>query len=508
MIPHAHTVRYPAAFSRDRTSHAEVDRGGEFAPETLGPFISHRQEEGMNDTVRRSPWPSIVLALALGGGGIAIGYQLAGGGKPSAPAGDTDEHGHAHGEEDHHDHGHEADTNQLPLSDQARRNLGLKTAEVELTDYWHTIEIPGTVAELPGHSERRVTTTVGGIVQKVNAFPGQSVKPGQLLFELEPTGDALATAQASLLKTLQEIDLVNAELERISPLVASGAMPEKNKLEREYELKRLESTREVQMQELHVRGLSKDQIDAMVKSRQLIRKFEVRVPPFPASEAKELSQGEEPLFSIERIDVFPGKLVQAGEELCDLAVHTMLSVEGQAFEREVGLLTNAVREQWPVTAIFETGDSKPLIREGLHIRYIENVVDPTNRTIRFFIPLKNDVVRDITGPDKILYRSWLFKPGQKVRLLVPVEKWTEQILVPPEGVVRDGPESFVFRVNGKLMERVPVQVVFQDPTAVVIANDGSLFPGDEIAANSAYQLDLALKKASGSGVDMHAGHNH
>ena len=44
---------------------------------------------------------------------------------------------------------------------------------------------------------------------------------------------------------------------------------------------------------------------------------------------------------------------------------------------------------------------------------------------------------------------------------------------------------------------------------VVLANDGSLFPGDVIALNNAYQLQLALKrsgnKASG---DAHHGHSH
>ncbi|OYW24805.1 MAG: hypothetical protein B7Z55_01125 [Planctomycetales bacterium 12-60-4] len=128
--------------------------------------------------------------------------------------------------------------------------------------------------------------------------------------------------------------------------------------------------------------------------------------------------------------------------------------------------------------------------------------------MRFFAPLKNEVVRDAKADNGVIYRSWRFKPGQKVRLLLPVQKLTKQVVVPAEAVVSEGPDAYVFRVNGKLMERVPVIVEHRDPRFVVLRNDGSVFPGDEIAMNQAYQISLALKKQQGSGVDMHAGHNH
>jgi cobalt-zinc-cadmium efflux system membrane fusion protein len=43
---------------------------------------------------------------------------------------------------------------------------------------------------------------------------------------------------------------------------------------------------------------------------------------------------------------------------------------------------------------------------------------------------------------------------------------------------------------------------------VVIANDGTLFPGDRVAMSAAQQLHLALKNKAGGGIDPHAGHNH
>jgi hypothetical protein len=81
-------------------------------------------------------------------------------------------------------------------------------------------------------------------------------------------------------------------------------------------------------------------------------------------------------------------------------------------------------------------------------------------------------------------------------------------VLPSEAVVREGPEAYVFRVNGSKLERQGVTVAASDRQQVAIKNDGSIFPGEVLAANSAYQLNLALKKSSGSGIDPHAGHSH
>jgi len=42
----------------------------------------------------------------------------------------------------------------------------------------------------------------------------------------------------------------------------------------------------------------------------------------------------------------------------------------------------------------------------------------------------------------------------------------------------------------------------------IVEQQNSEIPDDDVALNGAYQLNLALKKASGSGIDPHAGHNH
>ncbi len=456
---------------------------------------------------------------------------------PAAEAGHEDHAGADHTGHDHagHDHGADAghgadgDQNSVPLSEQARANLGLKLGAVELSGYTKNLVIPGVVVEQPGHSERRITTSLAGVVVKVHAFPGQAVKPGDPLMDIQPTGELLTNAQAALLKSLQDIELVDLELKRLAPLVENGSIPARNKLEKEYELKRLDSQKLVQIQELLVRGLTPHQITEMVEHKTLLREFTIHVPggtpkPPPKDDGHNHpsivptglmrvperleSAVEDIVYTIESIDIFPGKLVQPGDELCDLGLHTELYLEGHAFERDSRLIALAVQEQRPLTALFEGESEAPELREGLLIRYVENSLDPATRTLRFFVPLQNEVIRDAEADNGVIYRSWRFKPGQKVRLLLPVQKLTEQIVLPADAVVTEGPDAYIFRANGELLERVPVVIEHRDPRYVVLRNDGSVFPGDEIALNQAYQINLALKKQQGSGIDLHAGHNH
>lgn len=436
----------------------------------------------------------------------ALARSLSRGTAPVAETGHDDHEGHDHG-----DHGHgEGDANEVMISEQARQNLGLQLGGVELTDYTRTVVIPGRIIEQPGHSERRITTSLSGVVTRVYVHPGQSVRPGDPVFDLQPTGELLTNAQSALLKTLQDLSLAETELKRLIPLVENGSVPARLKIEKEYERTRLESLRLVQQQELLVRGVTQEQIADIVNRKTLLKEFTLRVPDNPdvLLTVTPDSTADQTVFSVERIDVFPGKLVQPGEELCALALHLELSIEGQAFERDGPVVTQVLQDQRPVSVLFEGDQHEGIRRDGLKIRYVDNSLDAQSRLLRFYLPLRNEVLRDVESDNGVVYRSWRFKPGQRVRILLPVEQLAERIVLPIDALVFEGPDAYVYRVNGKLFERVPVVVEEKDPRSAVLVNDGSLFPGDEVALNQAYQIHLALKQQQGSGVDLHAGHNH
>jgi hypothetical protein len=89
-----------------------------------------------------------------------------------------------------------------------------------------------------------------------------------------------------------------------------------------------------------------------------------------------------------------------------------------------------------------------------------------------------------------------------VPLEIPVEQFTNCFVLPAEAVVREGPETHVFRQDPKkadVFERVAVHVLHEDRRMAVVANDGGLAPGTPVAMNNAVQLNWTLKAPSSEG---------
>jgi membrane fusion protein, heavy metal efflux system len=161
-----------------------------------------------------------------------------------------------------------------------------------------------------------------------------------------------------------------------------------------------------------------------------------------------------------------------------------------------------------VTALIDSGGAEQERIDGLKLVYTAGRVDPTSRTFNFFALLPNELLRDATDVDGRRFVDWKFKPGQRVRLRVPVETWSDCLVLPVGAVAREGAESYVFQASGNSFQRRPVHEKYRDQVSVVIANDGSIFAGDYVALSGAQQLQIAIKNKSGGALDPHAGHHH
>jgi hypothetical protein len=94
---------------------------------------------------------------------------------------------------------------------------------------------------------------------------------------------------------------------------------------------------------------------------------------------------------------------------------------------------------------------------------------------------------------------WRFRPGQKLRLMVRVQKLENVFILPSDAVVQDGVDAFVFTQNVNTFERKPVRIITQDRQHAVLANDSSLVPGSYVVQGAAAQLNR-MAKAENSGV--------
>jgi hypothetical protein len=197
-----------------------------------------------------------------------------------------------------------------------------------------------------------------------------------------------------------------------------------------------------------------------------------------------------------------------GTTLATLTDHCQLFVEGKAFEQDAPALHKAADEGVPVKALIQANGSGTQEVDGLQILYVENEVELDSRAQKFYVRLPNELLRNQETEDGHRFIGWRYKPGQRVELLVPVEQWEQQIVLPVEAVIKEGAESYVYQEVKGRFERKPVHVEFRDQREAVIESDGTLFPGDKVAVTGAYQIHLDLKNKAGGGTDPHAGHHH
>lgn len=413
------------------------------------------------------------------------------------------EHGAAAEHGGGHDHGSAA-AKSITLSNRGLENIGFRPATVELQSFERTVTVPAIVAEKPGQTQIHLSSPVGGILTGIYVIQGEAIQPGSKMFDVRLTHEELVTAQQDYLKTAESLEVVDREIQRLQS-IGEGVVAGKRILEQQYEKQKLEASLHAAEQALLVHGLTEEQVAAILKTRQLLRAISVYAP-----EHSHAGDGcsEDHTFHVQRLPVSRGQQVETSQELAVLADHCELYIEGKAFEDDALRLREAVRDGWKVSATLLTEQQEETQIDDLKLLYLADTIDPESRAFHFYLKLPNEIVLDQKDSENHRFIEWKFKPGQRLELRVPVERWEERIVLPIEAVVDEGAEAYVYRQNGESFERVAVKVDYRDGDSAVIANDGALFSGDIVAGRGAYQMNLALKNQAGGGVDPHAGHNH
>lgn len=420
----------------------------------------------------------------------------------------TPESGSDHEQHDHEGHDHQGhdEAASIELSPQARKNVGLTTAPIKLQTFVRSITVPAVVIGRPGRSNLEVTAPLGGRVTRLYRIEGEAIEPGQPLFDLRLTHEELVDAQREFLLALEEKDVVQKEIDRLAS-IGAGVIEGRRLLERKYEQQKIEAGLRARREGLLLHGLSDEQVDRIQDTRKLLKGLTVEAPERPDNDFHASGVPEHP-FTLRKLYVKPGQSVTAGTALCELIDYCELYIQGRAFEQDADQLVRAARGDWEITATKEAHSDQSDTVKGLQIAYVDNEVEKESRALHFYVRLPNEIVYESQSEDGHRFQTWRYKPGQRMQLSVPVQKWPDRIVLPVGAVAAEGVEYYVFQQNGDHFDRVPVHVEYKDQFSAVIANDGSIFPGDTVATSGAHQLQMALKSKAGGGVDPHAGHNH
>lgn len=398
------------------------------------------------------------------------------------------------------------DLQSFKLSREAVVGLGLKAGPVKVQNYPKVLEVPGVVIDPPGVSDRAVSAPVSGVVVKVHAVPGDTVRAGDPLFTIQLTSELVQSAQTDLARAVKDLDVAVARRNQTQKLVTAGSRPGVDLIEDDKEVRRLTTQVQGYRRQLQVFGLTPDQV-RQAESGDYVTEVIVTVPAdgdrpglVPGSDAGSSAGSAVPFgYEVESLAVTPGQGVSGGQLLANLANHRMLLVEGQAFESEAPLIAAAARDEMPVGVdLLEAapGDWEP-VQQKFTIRSVGNSLNPATRTFPFFVPLTNQAKAYKRGEKT--YLSWRFRPGQKVRLQVPVGVISNVIVLPVGAVVREGADAYAFRQNGEVYDRKPVSIVAEDRLNVVITPGNGIEDGVYVLQNNAAAVNRALKAVQARG---------
>lgn len=392
----------------------------------------------------------------------------------------------------------------LTLSPTAWKNIGLETGTIKPTDFTKVVSVPAIVTERHGRSRNEITAPMTGVVTQIYPLERQAIEPGMALFDMRLTHEDVVSAQATFLTNLQSLDVVKKELTRLKN-IGEGVIPGKRIIEQEYERDKVMAALSATRQSLLLHGMSEQQIAEMESTRKVLREITVVAPPYAENHEHE---GIEHQYQMQSINVNRGQSVTAGQLLGVLADHCLLYVEGKAFEDDSDRLVQAAENGSTIQVIPTSGDYDSNEVLNLKVQSVANEIDQQSRALSFYLLLPNKQTSKGEAGTGNSFISWKYRPGQRMEAKIPTTQvMKNKIVLPPDAVVIEGPNAFVFEQNGDNFDRIDVHVLYRDKDTVVFENDGQLV-GSIIALNGAYQMHLALKNQSGGAIDPHAGHNH
>ncbi|MCP4508722.1 MAG: HlyD family efflux transporter periplasmic adaptor subunit [Fuerstiella sp.] len=421
----------------------------------------------------------------------------------------------------------------------AQKTYGLVVGKASRGSFTQHIDVPAFIRERPTVSNLQASSRMQGIVRRIFVQVGQSVRDGDPLIELELTGDELASAQSVLLDSVQQLQILDDEIARLEVAAEEGGIVLRSVIQKQYEQRRMKSVIEAKRQELLIRGLSVDDVSGIIKDKKLVRTVVIHVPmgirptndgtttQFHSdsnrhvrlvSEENAPATGEW-VYSIEAMNVSPGTVVNTGDAVCDLAYHETLLVEGQAYERDLPLLTHLINQRRAVTVQLGDSDTPELIHD-LQILFMDNHVDNKTQTYRFYVEVPNTVLTENITAAGPRFRTWRFKPGQRGLVRLPQKEWSDRLVLPAEAVAEDGVDHVIFQqvavhdhFHGDApphseFRKIVVKVDFKDQHNVVVDAEGQLKSRHNIATNNADMLTRAMNDGEGGGGHAHHGHEH
>lgn len=379
--------------------------------------------------------------------------------------------------------------------------IGLKTAEVDFGKIEEVMRLTGAVRARPDRLVA-VSPRTAGIVRAITVQPGDSVRKGDALAEIE---------SQELAKNIYELRRLEADYERLlSDVKKSESLVRSLEIEvpatsasadlAEAEAARLTASGEAVSTNLLVQRRTeaiKLRADAALKSVALeqaktdvqslrtqgastlrsVEALRALIPPAQAGDGSEISvDAAHPglvrfLSPIDGVVVtraaVVGQGVDAGAKVLTIGDFTSVQIEGEVPE---SLVDGLVAAGTPSVRVRRSTDGA-LVTTGT-VRFISPVIDASKRTAH--------VIIDADNPGGVL------RQGMFVELAVVLRQNDSAIVVPRSAIVTSGPQHYVFVKDKEFFKLKDIATGASDDQIVEIKL--GVAPGDEIVVQGAFSL--------------------
>jgi len=346
----------------------------------------------------------------------------------------------------------------IVLSSRAQQALRVETAEV-VARKLERRNLAYAVLMAPWDRHAFAATGIGGRIVAVHVRPGQTVRAGEKLAEMESL--ELETIQLEMLRAQAELELSTETLSQMTNLAGAkiAATRELSEARARHEQNRAGVT--IAVSKLRSLGVAEAQVQRLLKD-----------PQGPAAKTLEVTS---PIAgAIVHTDVTVGQVVTANEHLFEIVDVAKVWVKIGVLERD--LHRTAVGQRMELTLAAYPDE---VIQGRVQVKGL--FLDPQTHL--------GTVWSEIDNPSGVEPR---YLPGMygQAQIVAAAEK--PLLTIPTEALVNDGLERYVFveeAATAKAFEyRKRNVVVDGEGIGYVALRDGAIFPGDRVVTKGSHEL--------------------
>lgn len=351
-----------------------------------------------------------------------------------------------------------SETGRMILTKSARTTLDVQTAEVSTQKVSQSILAYGTLVS-PWNRHALVSSPLSGRIVELFVTPGESVKAGQVLAELD--SPELENLQLEIRNAQTALNLSLKLKSSADEAGRTGAIPE---------IRAIEAANQVQQDRVALEIAC-----AKWRSLQLPAEVLETILQNPnAAQQQSLSLKSPIDGTVTHADLSIGKVINSKEHLFEVLDLSALWLKIGVLEKDLARVAIGQSLELTLTAFPEQ-----IITAQVDV--FGQFLDPQTHLGTVWASLSNSPQ---SGP--------LLLPGMSGQVRLMVGETSENVVVPISAVIRDGAERFVLveeeQTQAASTYRKQSIVFGQRMGDVIEVREGKLFPGDRVVTRGNHEL--------------------